>query len=287
MSDSHYTFDSPDADIILRAPLRPDDLESTEFKDFHTHKVILSTASTVFNGMFSVPQPRQTVEGDNDLPVVHVVEPAGAFEVFLRLIYPIEPPVIDSLQIVDQLSQLSIKYVVDCVRARLKQVLTSPTFLENDPIWVYAIARRMDLEEEAGLAIPYTYRFNLTQDVSRPLLQAMTAETYNRLLRSHATRRGELITVVKNAKPQRTGNGCNCGPWLYTRLVMTISLAIWERPFLDRQRLDSCLSEVEPKSECNCGSSCRVSAEATSVYFTGILDKIAELVLASDSGGDI
>jgi len=278
MSDSHYTFDSPDADIILRAPLRPEDLESTEFKDFHTHKVILSTASAVFNGMFSVPQPRQTAEVDNDLPVVHVVEPAEAFEVFLRLIYPIEPPVIDSLQIVDQLSQLSIKYVVGCVRARLKQVLTSPSFLENDSIWVYAIACRMDLDEEAGLAIPYTYRFNLTRDVSRPLLQAMTAETYNHLLRSHATRRGELITVVKNAKAQRTGNGCTCGPWLYTRLVMTISLAIWERPFLDRQRLDSCLSEVEPKSECSCGSSCRVSPQSTSAYFTGILDKIGELV---------
>ena len=92
MSDSPYTFDSPDADIILRAPLRPDDPESAQFQDFHTHKAILSTASTVFHDMFSVPQPRQSAEDDANLPVVHVVEPAEIFEIFLRLIYPIELP---------------------------------------------------------------------------------------------------------------------------------------------------------------------------------------------------
>jgi hypothetical protein len=83
MSDPPYTFDFPDADVILRAPLYPDDPESTEFKDFHTHKAILSTASTIFHDMFSVPQPRQSAEGDTSPPIVHVVESAETFEVFL------------------------------------------------------------------------------------------------------------------------------------------------------------------------------------------------------------
>jgi hypothetical protein len=279
MSDTPYTFDSPDADIILRAPLHPDVPESTEFKDFHTHKVILSTSSAFFHGMFSVPQPRHPAEDDIDntnLPVVHVVEPAEVFEIFLRLIYPIEPPVIESIQIVDHLSQLAIKYMVGCVRARLKQVLASPSFLTNDPIWVYAIACRMDLDEEAKQAVPHTYRIDLTRDVPRPLLRAMTAEANNSLLRSHATRREGLTLVINQAKAG--GCRCSCGPFFYTRLVLFMRLAIGEEPFLDRQRLDSCLSQVQPKSECKCGSSCRVSAEVISAYFTRILNKIGELV---------
>jgi len=276
MSDTPYTFDSPDADIILRAPLHPDDPESTEFKDFHTHKVILSTSSAFFHGMFSVPQPHQPDEDDTNLPVVHVVEPAEVFELFLRLIYPIEPPVIDSIQIVDHLSQLAIKYMVGCVRARLKQVLVSPSFLTNDPIWVYAIACRMDLDEVAKLAVPHTYQIDLTRDVPRPLLRAMTAETYNTLLRSHATRREELTITVNQTKIN--GCGCSCGPWFYTRLILLMRLAIGEKPFLDRQRLDSCLSQVEHKSECKCGSSCRVSAQVISTYFTNVLNEIGKLV---------
>ena len=278
MSDSHYTFDSPDADIILRAPLRPDDLESTEFKDFHTHKVILSTASTVFHDMFSVPQPSQPTEGDINLPIIHVVEPAEAFEAFLRLVYPIDPPVIDSLQIVDRISQLAIKYTAGCVRARLKQLLVSPCFLESDPVWVYAIACRMDLDEEAELAIPHTYQIDVTRDVPRHILQAMTAEVYNRLLRSHVARREGLITAAQEARRKPFGAECSCSPWFYTRLEMVICLAIWERPFFDRQRYDLCLSKVEGKSVCKSGSNCRLSARVTSTYFNFILEEIGNQI---------
>ena len=283
MSDSSYTFDSPDADFILRAPLRPDDPESAQFKDFHTHKAILSTASTVFHDMFSLPQPHQSAEDDANLPIVPVVEPAEIFEIFLRLIYPIELPTIDSPRIVGHLLQVSEKYMTNGVHTRLKQVLASPSFLKSDPIWVYAIACRMDLDEEAQLAVRHTYKINLIRDIPPPLLQEMTTETYNRLLGSHATRREELTAVVNKTEcPQRKGK-CICGIRFYTNLKKEITLAIWERPFLDRRRLDSCLpSSKGPKSACELGLSCRLSARVISSYFNDILDGVESLNQTQD-----
>ena len=281
MSAPSYTFDSPDADMIIRAPCHPGDPKSTEFKDFHAHKVILSTASTVFRDTFYIPQPPQPANGGTDLPIIHVTEPADVFDSFLRLIYPIEPPTINSIQMVDHLSQLAVKYMVDCVRTKLKQILMSPSFLSNDPIWVFVIACRMDLDEEARLAIPQTYRLDLVQDTPRTLLRAMTAEMYNRLLRSHAARREELLSILDRDKgvPCPYEGKCTCGSWFYTRLFKNIRLAVWERPILDKQRLDLCLSRVEgrPKSACGLGPSCRVSVQVISAYFAGILDAIEEL----------
>ena len=278
MSDSPYTFDSPDADIIIRAPLRPDDPEPSQFKDFHTHTAILSTASTVFHDMFSVPQPPQSAEDDANLPVVHIVEPAEIFEIFLRLIYPIEIPTIDSPRIVGHLLELSEKYMTNGVHTRLKQILVSPSFLKSDPIWVYAIACRMDLDEEAKLAIRHTYQINPIRGIPPSLLQEMTTETYNHLLGSHATRREELTTVVNKTKcPPREGK-CVCGIGFYTILRKDITLAIWEKPFLDRRRLDSCLPGSKgPKSACELRSSCRLSARVISSYFNTILDGVERL----------
>jgi len=279
MLGSPYTFDALNADVILRAPLKPG---SGEFKDFHTHKIILSIASTVFHDMFSIPQPPQPVGSDTVLPAVQVAETAGVFETFLRLIYPIEPPAVNSLQLVDDLFRLAEKYMASGVHAKLRQILPSPSFLKNDPIWVYAIACRADFNEEAELAIRHASKVDPVHGISRKHLQMMTAEAYNRLLISHTARRDELLSALSQVRlpPGRLGK-CGCGGWFYTRLHKDITLAIWKNPFLDRRRLDSCLSDFKnmPKSECGLGSSCRVSvdSEVISGYFAGILDKIGKL----------
>jgi len=79
MSVPTYNFDAHDADVILQAPIQPG---SDQFKDFRTHKAILSIVSTFFRDMFSFPQP---ATGDATLSIIPVVESAEVFEVFLRL----------------------------------------------------------------------------------------------------------------------------------------------------------------------------------------------------------
>ena len=166
MSSSPYTFDAPDADVIVRAPLQQG---SEELKDFHVHKVILSVASTLFCDTFSIPQPPQPVESDATLPIVKITESAGVFETFLRLIYPIEPPTVNSLQVVDLL-QVAEKYTATGIHAKLRRFLVSSSFLKADPVLVYAIACRANLDKEARLAIPHTFGIDLVQDVPRDKL---------------------------------------------------------------------------------------------------------------------
>jgi len=88
-------FDALDADIILRALGPPK-------RDFRVHKLILSLASPVFKGMFSLPQPaldgsrESTVAG---IEIVEVTDPAGALDIILRMIYPsFTPPSPPSLR---------------------------------------------------------------------------------------------------------------------------------------------------------------------------------------------
>jgi len=274
MSTPSYNFDARDADVILRAPLQPG---SDEFKDFHVHKTILSIASVLFLDMFSLPQPPQPITGDITIPVIQITESAEVFQVFLRLIYPVGPPAITSLQLVDDLFQIAEKYMANSVHAKLKQTLVS--FLKDDPIWVYAIACRANLDAEAELAIPLTFEINLVKDISHTHLRKMTAETYNRLLTSHATRRAALISAVKQSKnvPFNPNGGCSCGDWFYTALHKDICLAIWEKPFLDRRRLDLCLLDSTRK-ESGCGGGlCRVSGRGISCYFTNVLNEIRKL----------
>jgi len=248
MSDSPYAFDAPDADVILRAPLQPG---SEEFKAFHAHKAVLSVASTLFRGMFSIPQPPQPAEGDTTLPVIPVVEPAGVFETFLRLIYPIEPPVIDSLQLVDDLFRLAEKYMASGVHSRLKKLLLSPSFLKDDPILVYAVACRMNLDEEAKKAIPHTFRIDLVRDIPRNELRMMTVEAYHRLLMEHSLRRDQLIDIVdevSRSRGLRINGKCHC----VVKLRREMRLKFSRSPSLDRETLDMCLSSAQEQyaSEC-------------------------------------
>jgi len=210
--------------------------------------------------MFILPQPPQPPADDITIPVIQVTEPAEVFEAFLRLIYPIEPPVIGSLQLVGDLFQLADKYMANGVRARLRQILVSPSFLRDDPIWVYALACRADLDAEAELAIPLTFNINLVRDIPRTHLRMMTGEAYNRLLTSHADRRAELMSIVYRTEHQKqewNGSRCACGDWFNTRLENSITLAMWERPFLDRQRLWSCLPKTTSAESLCQAAGCR------------------------------
>ena len=274
-----YNFDAHDADLILRAPLQS---EPDQLRDFHVHKNILSIASTLFHDMFTLPQPPHPPAGDTTIPVIDVTEPAEVLDPFLRLIYPIAPPVIVSLQLVDDLFRLAEKYVADEVRAKLKQILVSPSFLKDDPIWVYALASRANLDAEAELAIPLTFNINLVRDIPRTHLRMMTGETHNRLLTAHADRRAELISIIRRVElqPQDPWSeaGCACGDWFDTRLRDSINLAVWEKPFLDRGTLDSCLPQsTSSESRCGLRPGCRLSEPVISKHFTSILHEVGKL----------
>ena len=268
MQDPSYKFDAPDADVILRAPLQPG---SKELKDFKVHKAILSVASTFFHEMFSVPQLPQPAKNNTTLPVVQIIEPAGAFEVFLRLIYPIEPPVINSLLLLNGLFGLAVKYTAGGVRAKLRQTLVSPSFLKSDPIAVYAIACRANLEEEAKLAISYTFEIDLIGEFPNSKLQTMTTEVYHRLLVGHSLRRDQLINAVDEVCGSRGRPLCRC--ILYFKMEMRIHISV--KPFFDRDALVKCLPSQERNLACPGG--CFLTPRGANLFLTDLLRRIREL----------
>ena len=233
MSSSPYIFEGPEPDVILRAYLQ---VGSDEVKDFHVHKLILSIASVVFRDTFSIPQPRSTSSDPATLDVVQVTELPQVIEVFLRLVYPVDPPVIEDLQLLDDLFRFADKYIASGVTNKLKNVLVSPPFLHKDPIGVFAIACRSNLEEEAELAVSRTFSLNLITSVTPVHLQSMTAQTYHRLLTKHAHRREELLGAVEKAANLAAFRSCRC----MGKFKKEVQFCIIDTPFLEKEILERC-----------------------------------------------
>ena len=225
--------------------------------------------------MFSIPQPPQPAKSDITLPVVQITESAGVFETFLRLIYPIEPPTVNSLQVVDLL-QVAEKYTATGIHAKLRRFLVSSSFLKADPVLVYAIACRADLDKEARLAIPHTFGIDLVQDVPRDKLRMMTVESYHRLLAEHLLRRNQLLNAVDEVykSRERWARACPCAK----QLTLQISLQISNKPLLDREILEELLQNLsEQASSLLCGTGCPSTPGKGPGFISDFMRKVHEI----------
>ena len=84
------------------------------------------------------------------------------------------------------------------------------------------------------LAISHTFRIDVVASISAEHLQKMTAQSYNFLLQEHALHREKLLDAFKDAV--RGYKSCSC----LTTLKKDIQIRISERPFLDKDILESC-----------------------------------------------
>lgn len=270
MSTCSYIFEGPDPDIILRAPLQPG---SDEFKDFHVHKLILSVASITFRDTFSVPQPPRHTSDDSTLDIVQVTESADVLETFLQLIYPLDPPVIENLRLMDDLLRVAEKYATKGITTRLKPLLLSPSFLKHDPIGVFTIACRNNLDEEAEVALPHTFTMDVVSQISEECLHTMTAKTYHRLLTEHALHRKRLIGALDAAwRWSDPETRCSC----MARLEEKVHPRICGRPFLDRESLENCISLL-PRGSCAGGGYCIASPGRTPIFVAEAMRRIQDL----------
>jgi len=275
MSPSSYAFDGPDADVILRAPLQPG---SDEFKDFRVHKLILSIASTVFRDTFSIPQPPPPTSEDTSLDVVQITESAEVVETFLQLTYPIDPPVIADLQLLDDLLQLADKYIAGGVITKLKKLLVTPAFLNDDPIRVYALACRNGFEEETKVAVQHTFSIDVVRQISEEHIRMMPTKTYHRLLTEHAIRQDLLVDAVDvtwvRLQPFFRRTGCSC----FDGLKGSILLGISQKPFLDRDLLDTCFAAAGRRPPCAGASLCIQHPEYGSTFLSSVMRGVQNIM---------
>ncbi|KZP24484.1 hypothetical protein FIBSPDRAFT_951234 [Athelia psychrophila] len=155
VTDATAPFDDPKADVILR---------SSDNVDFRCHKLLLSMASTFFEGMFSLPQP--LVEGNDvkkdGLHVVPMEERALVLETILRLCHPSSighPPVME-LDNIKSIFDAARKYAMEKAEEIIRRKLVSEPFLEK-PLRVYVIACALRLASEARIAAAATLEFDV------------------------------------------------------------------------------------------------------------------------------
>src|SRR5258708_27749785 len=185
-------FDAPDADVILRS----DDARPIDFK---VHRCILTAGSPFLQTVFSLPQPKCT--SNDPIPILDVAEPSVILDPFLRFLYPVPDPEVPNLDALVPLMNTAAKYDMTAVIDRLRMLLVSPAFLETEPVRVFAIASRFDLEEEAKIASKHTLRVRVLDVPLCEDLRHISAHSYYRLLELHQ-RREEAARQTLCAPPE-------------------------------------------------------------------------------------
>ncbi|KAF9501353.1 hypothetical protein BDN71DRAFT_1585085 [Pleurotus eryngii] len=176
-----YEFNASDADIILV----PNDPEPFEFR---VHKCVLAVASPFFRTMFSLSQPDNPGSDAPSLPLIPVSEPKSTIEVLLQFVYPIPDPPIRTLEELTTMLGAAIKYEFECLVTSLRKLLVSPHSLQSQPVRVFAIACRFDLDDEAKTASRYTLRVNVLDCPLSDDLKHISADSYHQLLDLHRRR---------------------------------------------------------------------------------------------------
>lgn len=183
-------FDIPsfnESDLILVSRIEDDPTK------FRVHRDILASASPFFETMFSLPQG----SSQDKQPVLSLSEPSIVIRALIDFIYPIVDPAIETLDDLLPILAAAVKYDLTDVVRTLGAILVSPQFVQDDPIRVYAIAMRYELEEEARTASRYTFSVNLFDPPLSDDLKHITADAYLRLLILHRERANAAVAMMK------------------------------------------------------------------------------------------
>ncbi|KAF7793975.1 hypothetical protein EIP86_005099 [Pleurotus ostreatoroseus] len=153
-------------------------LQSPDGKQFRVHMKILSSVSSVFNGMVGLPQP--TAEADA-LPTVAVAEDSDTIQVLLDALYPGRyPSTTLDLAALSKVARAAEKYDMACVMAFVAHCLQSSRF-EDEPLRIYAIAQRFGLRAIAADAAKASLRHPWSMALP-PEFEELSAVAYHQLL---------------------------------------------------------------------------------------------------------
>lgn len=161
-------------------------LQSSDQVRFTVYQNILSLASPVFDGMFTLgPHARhkEHEKTDTGIPIVSVEEDSKTLCTFLRLLYPIRRQPLSTLTDVTEVFRVGIKYDVDVVIDAATTAMRG--FVGVESLRVFAIACRFRLEDEARAAAGHLVQMYGAQECPLPYVSEMehvTAGSYFRLL---------------------------------------------------------------------------------------------------------
>ncbi|KIJ65532.1 hypothetical protein HYDPIDRAFT_110632 [Hydnomerulius pinastri MD-312] len=175
-------FDDKDADLVLHA---------SDGGRFAVHKIFLAIASPLLKRCLmsgsSSPCPLfngLVIRREEDRDTIDLVEDSLTTERALQYCYPFSNPVLENLDDIQSVLEMMRKFGMKGVMDRVKGLLVQPTFLNEEPLRVFAIAYRFGFEAEARLAAQYTLRFPIFGPYVKEL-EHIPASVYHKLLQYH------------------------------------------------------------------------------------------------------
>lgn len=146
LNDVHPSFNDPDADIML---------VSCEGTKFYVHSRILSLASGWFCALPSLPQgpaERRPHMQESIYDLLPLSDSTRVVAAFLGIISHQPFPVLDTLELVDDLLHAGEKYDMPTVVSVVRLAIMSSPLLDACPIRVYGIASVRGWMVESKLA---------------------------------------------------------------------------------------------------------------------------------------
>ena len=182
----------------------PDDfvIRTQQNTYFHVSSTILSLASPYFRDLISklrLAEAPLTLE---------VPESQTSIETILRLTYPIPDPVIMDLDDVTDAYTAALKYKLGLATASLRRMFILPRFIEREPLRVYALSVRFELEEEVNLAAFHACKLSLEQWPDCEELDYISGSQYHALLVHHRRRGTEAVRLLQALS---LASSCRCG----------------------------------------------------------------------------
>lgn len=180
VKDAPSPFDKPSADVILR---------TIDHVDFRARQGILMEASSVFEGMFSLPvdlngsRKRKERSSDDEyrdgVPVVSVSETSRTLNHLLRFCYPMENPHVETAEEVCEVLEASRKYLMDQAEQDISAHFLA--FAKKQPLVLYALAARHGWKEEMRIAAKESLRMHFVPGTFVPEMESITGGQYMRL----------------------------------------------------------------------------------------------------------
>ena len=190
--DIYPPFDIPQdaCDIVLR---------TCDRINFHCIKIILSIASPFFREMFTLPQPKnpKMYETREGRPVIDVTESSTTLQLLLTFCYPgwSLAPGLAGLKELRDVLKAADKYDMANVVYCVGQLLVSPFYLEQNPLWVFVLTSQFELDREAAIAARLTLETSLRSLWTIPDARDLSGETIQQLRHFHA-RCGRAASAV-------------------------------------------------------------------------------------------
>ena len=262
-----YDFEAPDADVILRC---------SDGKELRIHSLILSLASPIFQGMFSLPQPTQPPRSQT--PTIDVPETSDILEPLIQYLYPRSQPKVSDLAMWEALYTAADKYNTEAVMETLRDMLIS-RFLETSPMRVYALASHWGFEEEAKVASRGTLTLDLSGGFPEEDAKLMGSVACQKLYLLHLQRRDKARALVSSSHYHQFLGvallNCTCPPMDFHTLILVLSQRVSTRPWLTAEDLYE--EAVRTRSQRMCADSCRNAYKNIHAWFSSILEDLSQL----------